>query len=653
MATNNNIKEELRIVCGIITILGIMLLSFEIAAAVPVEEWNRTFSVGLHGDDYIHSVKQTADGGYIMGGETYDPYPNNPDISSAGWLKKTDNNGSVQWSEELKFIVYSSVKNVQQTMDGGYVYGISYGSNHWGEFVVKKIDTFGNVSNLYSKGLVYLFVHGYVQQTIDSGYIITEILVPPIPPFYDSSRLIKIDETGNEQWNKTYSDKLLLNVQQTADGGFIIPTRSVGASPTQELMKTDAYGNILWNKSYNFKNVRQSTDGGYILIGSTTSSGAGGSDAWVIKTDALGNHLWNKTFGGTIDDYGEDIQQTTEGGYIIAGWSGSTGYTYAWLIKTDSSGNQQWKKTFGGNGYDYFKFVQQTTDGGYIAAGHTNSYGAGDYDAWLVKVKDVAADSFGVNDASGSPGNTVSVPIVINNVMNGPIQTIIFNMDYEESVILLDTVVTGPLTSSGWMPTVGTNKHSITLTTFNTVLAIPNGSTGIVGYLNFQVVGSPGSTSLMTPQNIDFSNTANQHGTAPAKIGTFSVTGCTYSISPTSQSFGDIGGSGSVSVTSPDDCSWTATSNDAWITVTSGDSGSGSGTVGYSAAANPDASSRTGTMTIAGETFTVSQDGMTSNNIIQNPGFEEHLHGCFIQTVEGLSVYHLLVLREVMLQILH
>ena len=86
---------------------------------------------------------------------------------------------------------------------------------------------------------------------------------------------------------------------------------------------------------------------------------------------------------------------------------------------------------------------------------------------------------------------------------------------------------------------------------------------------------------------------------------------CTYSISPTSQSFGDIGGSGDVSVTSPGDCSWTATSNDDWITVTSGDSGSGSGTVGYSVAANPDADSRTGTMTIAGETFTVTQDGIS------------------------------------------
>ncbi|MCD4841019.1 MAG: BACON domain-containing protein [Methanosarcinales archaeon] len=104
-------------------------------------------------------------------------------------------------------------------------------------------------------------------------------------------------------------------------------------------------------------------------------------------------------------------------------------------------------------------------------------------------------------------------------------------------------------------------------------------------------------------------------GTITIAGETFTVTqdgiSCTYSISPTSQSFGDIGGSRDVSVASQGDCSWTATSNDDWITVISGDSGSGSGTVGYSVAANPDADSRTGTITIAGETFTVTQDGIS------------------------------------------
>ena len=127
--------------------------------------------------------------------------------------------------------------------------------------------------------------------------------------------------------------------------------------------------------------------------------------------------------------------------------------------------------------------------------------------------------------------------------------------------------------------------------------------------------GNSGSVSGIVAYSVDANPDASSRtGTITIVGETFMVTqdgiSCTYSISPTSQSFGDIGGSGSLSVTSPDDCSWTATSNDDWITVTSGDSGSGLGTVGYSVDANPDSSSRTGTMTIAGETFTLTQDAI-------------------------------------------
>ena len=113
---------------------------------------------------------------------------------------------------------------------------------------------------------------------------------------------------------------------------------------------------------------------------------------------------------------------------------------------------------------------------------------------------------------------------------------------------------------------------------------------------------------------------------------------CTYSISPTSQSFGDIGGSGNVSVTSPDDCNWTATSDDDWITVTSGDSGNGSGTVVYSVAANPDASSRTGTITIAGETFTVTQDGIDVEASVSSSGTPPSIDYQWALSVNGDSI---------------
>jgi len=237
-----------------------------------------------------------------------------------------------------------------------------------------------------------------VYPTTDGGYIITGNTKSSGAGGWDVY-LIKTDAMGIKQWEKTFggsSDDYGRSVQPTLDGGYIITgyTYSYGAGGDVYLIKTDANGNQTWYKTFGGSSwdcgwsVQQITGGGYIIVGTTESYGAGYRDVYLIKTDANGNQQWYKTFGGSSDwDMGYSVQQTSDGGYIITGYTECYGAGSAdvWLIKTDANGNETWSKTFGGSYWDSGFSVQQTTDGGYIITGATWSYGAGEYDVYLIK----------------------------------------------------------------------------------------------------------------------------------------------------------------------------------------------------------------------------------------------------------------------------
>jgi hypothetical protein len=250
------------------------------------------------------------------------------------------------------------------------------------------IRTFGGINSDYGRS---------IQQVFNDGYV----LIGTTASFGDNNDvwLIKTDEQGNKEWDKTFggsNDDFGSCIQQTIDGGYIIVgwTNSFGGGNNDVwLIKTDEQGNKEWDKTLGGNDtdigyaIQQTVDDGYIIVGWTKSFGNGNIDVWLVKTDEQGNKEWDKTLGGNLFDRGYAIQQTVYGGYIIVGWTNSfgDGNYNVWLIKTDSQGNEEWNRPFGGSNSDRGYAVQQTTDGGYIITGETKSFGNGESDLWLIK----------------------------------------------------------------------------------------------------------------------------------------------------------------------------------------------------------------------------------------------------------------------------
>jgi hypothetical protein len=255
-----------------------------------------------------------------------------------------------------------------------------------------------------------------VQQTEDGGYVVCGSM-PGTYGIGDSDVwLMKTDAGGNKLWEQSFGGQdpdVGDSVQQTMDSGYIVCgyTWSYGAGEQDIwLIKTDSDGNKLWDKTFGGEakdwgypiSVQQTTDGGYVVCGSTEREKYSDSDVWLIKTDADGNKLWDKTFDGHFSgmnisaqqtiDMASSVQQTRDDGFIICGNMHilADGGANVWLIKTDPNGNKLWDNTFSEEnvGYpasDYGRAVQQTVDGGYIICGSKYSCKEDNYSIWLIK----------------------------------------------------------------------------------------------------------------------------------------------------------------------------------------------------------------------------------------------------------------------------
>ena len=203
---------------------------------------------------------------------------------------------------------------------------------------------------------------------------------------------------------------------QTSDGGYAIAgnTSSFGAGENDVyVVKLDAKGNLQWTKTIGGPDIDESqsliqtSDGGYAIAGTTKSFGAGEPDVYVVKLDANGNLQWTKTIGGENWDVSFSIIQTSDGGYAIAGATKSfgAGEWDVYVVKLDAKGNLQWTKTIGGEKTDVGESLIQTSDGGYVIAGVTQSFGAENPNVYVVKL-DASGNLQWTKTIGGGKGET-------------------------------------------------------------------------------------------------------------------------------------------------------------------------------------------------------------------------------------------------------
>lgn len=378
--------------------LSLIFCIFALSAQAdgPAVQWQKTF--GGSGNDWGYSVQQTFGGGFIIAGYTYSFGAGSSDV----YLIKTDPKGNSLWQKTFGGSSGDYGCSVQLTSDGGFIiagYTGSFGAGSSDVYLIKA-DPNGNLLWQKTFGGSNLDYGYSVQETNDGGFIITGQTNSSGDP-NGNVYLIKTDPNGESQWQKTFGGSNYdagFSIQQTSDGGFIIAgtTDSFGTGSSDlYLIKTEPNGNLLWQKSLGGDyglSVQQTTDGGFIIAGSTGTFGAEGyADVHLVKTDPNGNLLWQKIFDRDYWDEGRSVLQTPDGGFIIAGFSGP-GITDVYLIRTDSAGNLLWQETFGGISYDRGFSVQKTTDGGLIIAGSTDSFGAGHYDVYLIKLAGILGD---------------------------------------------------------------------------------------------------------------------------------------------------------------------------------------------------------------------------------------------------------------------
>ncbi len=297
-------------------------------------QWENTYG-GLY-DDFGYSVIQSSDGGYVIAG--WANSLNN--VGGEVYLIKTDASGTLLWNKTYGGVLGNSVI---ESDDGFLILGYSYFEGNY-DFYLVKTDLSGNLQWTKTYGDINSDEYGYciTKSSTDNGYTVTGYTITSTKQ--SCAYLVKVDTDGNLMWNKIYQDAIAYSVVKSSDEGYALTGGST-------LLKTDKNGNLQWSKSFgnaseiNTRSIIQS-DEGYVIAGYAAAPPLGPVviyGVYMAETDLFGNMLWNNTYGGWGYDYGYSVIKSSNGGYVVAGYTTSPEYSkggesYVYVLKTDASG---------------------------------------------------------------------------------------------------------------------------------------------------------------------------------------------------------------------------------------------------------------------------------------------------------------------------
>ncbi len=428
-----------------------------------VKQWDRRFG-GTRDDDF-HYFIHTNDRGYLLGGSSFSDangdktQPRWGTSFSSGdyWLVKVDSSGNKEWDKRFGGNNNEALFKVRQTIDGGYILGGTSRSGISGDKTqptfgdldcwLVKIDSFGNKDWDNCYGGTGLDGFTDVIQTLDNGYIIAGYSNSPVSGnksqpnwdstlFHNDAWVVKTDVLGNKQWDRRFGgtdEDFFTSVIQTSTNGYVLSgfsSSGVNGDKTQPCWDTtnpltsdawlvgiDSLGNKQWDSriggvrdDYLWTSIIDVSSSSNYIVGGETKSEAGGNKSsedlgyWIISIDSLGNKQWDIGFkGGDGISY---IDKTIDNGYLISGTSSKNaggdktedniGGSQIWILKTDSAFNKQWDKTIFTNLYSE-GYSLQVSDKCYTVGCFTRS-GVGGYksqpnwdstnqtpDYWLMK----------------------------------------------------------------------------------------------------------------------------------------------------------------------------------------------------------------------------------------------------------------------------